>query len=506
MQHLTDCISADIAVVDANVDQIETAVITNAVGADVSADIATAQADLDTITGAAGVIIDDSTANDTTISDAVWDEPLSGHNTGGSAGKALKSAGGVILHSGTADAGAATSIDLETGAANTTDDYYNHTVVLITAGTGAGQERIITDYTGSTQQATVTPAWVVNPDATSEYELVPGTVHAETQGGGYAGGAVWIGPSGSTGTQLYVDGTVDNPIDDGQMANAKTVADALNLRIFRVEPTSSITLGETLNGYSFEGVEYTLNLGSQDVSNTYIAGATIAASTATGSGTIYDNCIFDNAVTLSPCVVRNSYLGDTTLTAGSAGNFFINHCVSRAAGNAVSPNFDFGAALNASNLNIRDWSGGIELENMGAGTGTYNCSIEGNGSVTVNANCSATSNIAIRGNFTVTDNAGLGASVVQDAAYNSTNVNDEVVDVLKTDVISEMAQGAPTATPTFQEAVMYLYMALRNKLDVDTTGGTDYKEFYNDAGTVIWKKAVSDDGSTYTEAEGITGP
>lgn len=85
-------------------------------------------------------------------------------------------------------------------------------------------------------------------------------------------------------------------------------------------------------------------------------------------------------------------------------------------------------------------------------------------------------------------------------------VNAEVSDVLKTDAISEMAQGAPTATPTFEEAVMYLYMALRNRLDVDTSGGTDYKEFYNDAGTVIWKKAVSDDGSTYTEAEGITGP
>lgn len=84
-------------------------------------------------------------------------------------------------------------------------------------------------------------------------------------------------------------------------------------------------------------------------------------------------------------------------------------------------------------------------------------------------------------------------------------VNAEVADVLKTDTISEMAQQAPPATPTFEEAVMYLYMALRNAINVDTSG-TDYKEFTNDAGIVIWKKQLADDGTTYTESEGETGP
>ncbi len=52
----------------------------------------TAQNDLDIITGAAGVIIDDSAANDTTISDAVWDEELTGasHNNANSAGRRLR--------------------------------------------------------------------------------------------------------------------------------------------------------------------------------------------------------------------------------------------------------------------------------------------------------------------------------------------------------------------------------------------------------------------------------
>ena len=84
----------------------------------------------------------------------------------------------------------------------------------------------------------------------------------------------------------------------------------------------------------------------------------------------------------------------------------------------------------------------------------------------------------------------------------SAQVNTEVVDVLKTDTIAEIAQGTPTATPTFEEALMYVYMGLRNKIDI--TAST--KEFHNNAGTVIWKKALTDDGAIYSEAEGITGP
>jgi hypothetical protein len=45
-------------------------------------------------------------------------------------------------------------------------------------------------------------------------------------------------------------------------------------------------------------------------------------------------------------------------------------------------------------------------------------------------------------------------------------------------------------------------MALRNRLDVLST----FKKFYNDSGTVIWKKGLTDDGTTYTEDEGETGP
>ncbi len=58
-------------------------------GDDVPGLIATAQADLNTITGAAGAIVDSGAATVTVISDAVLNEALAGHTTAGTAGKLI---------------------------------------------------------------------------------------------------------------------------------------------------------------------------------------------------------------------------------------------------------------------------------------------------------------------------------------------------------------------------------------------------------------------------------
>lgn len=79
------------------------------------------------------------------------------------------SAGG---NSGTAQAGAATTITLAAGASST-DDYYNDKLITLDGGTGDGQTRIITDYDGTTKVATVA-AWGTTPDATTTYTIPSG--------------------------------------------------------------------------------------------------------------------------------------------------------------------------------------------------------------------------------------------------------------------------------------------------------------------------------------------
>jgi hypothetical protein len=82
-----------------------------------------------------------------------------------------------ILASGTATAGAATSITLAVGSSGL-DDYYNGCIVRTTGGTGGGgtggannQARVITDYVGSTRVATVT-TWETNPSSDTTYDIL----------------------------------------------------------------------------------------------------------------------------------------------------------------------------------------------------------------------------------------------------------------------------------------------------------------------------------------------
>lgn len=82
-----------------------------------------------------------------------------------------------FLHSGTASSVASTSITFPAsptrGDITTLDDAYNGlSVYIVSASTGAGQQRLISDYVGDTRVATV-PTWSTTPTGTIVYALVP---------------------------------------------------------------------------------------------------------------------------------------------------------------------------------------------------------------------------------------------------------------------------------------------------------------------------------------------
>lgn len=89
-----------------------------------------------------------------------------------------------------------------------------------------------------------------------------------------------------------------------------------------------------------------------------------------------------------------------------------------------------------------------------------------------------------------------------DAAISSLNdlsaaqVNTEVSDVLKTDTISELG-AVPGATPTFEEAIMFAYMALRNR----NTASSSQRTIQNNAGTTIGTASLTDSGSVFTKGK-----
>ena len=71
------------------------------------------------------------------------------------------------------------------------------------------------------------------------------------------------------------------------------------------------------------------------------------------------------------------------------------------------------------------------------------------------------------------------------------------------DARGEPAQGAPPVNPDAMTKLDYIYKAWRNKTEQTATT----LSLYNDAGTVVDHKAtVSDDTTTATKGEIVTGP
>ncbi len=78
----------------------------------------------------------------------------------------------IVRTSGTAQSGStSTTIKLAADASSTNDEY-NGNLLVITSGTGAGQRALITDYSGSSKTATISPNWTTTPDATSQYQVI----------------------------------------------------------------------------------------------------------------------------------------------------------------------------------------------------------------------------------------------------------------------------------------------------------------------------------------------
>jgi hypothetical protein len=82
--------------------------------------------------------------------------------------------GGTLYKSttGTAQAGTGSNITLA-ATASPIPDYYNNMTVFISSGVGSGQIKTVTDYDGTTKEATIDSAWTTIPDNTSVYEVMP---------------------------------------------------------------------------------------------------------------------------------------------------------------------------------------------------------------------------------------------------------------------------------------------------------------------------------------------
>ncbi len=68
--------------------------------------------------------------------------------------------------------------------------------------------------------------------------------------------------------------------------------------------------------------------------------------------------------------------------------------------------------------------------------------------------------------------------------------------------LAELAQGQPSATPILRDALMLLFMSMRN----DLVESSSLMEIYNDAGTVIAKATMGDAAGEFTKEKLVSGP
>lgn len=94
-------------------------------------------------------------------------------------------------------------------------------------------------------------------------------------------------------------------------------------------------------------------------------------------------------------------------------------------------------------------------------------------------------------------------SAVTAATLTASQVKVQIVNALSVDTYAEPGQGAPAATASISTKLGHLYKLSRNKITQDAT---TLKVYADDGTTVDAKATTSDDGSTYTRSELVTGP
>lgn len=229
--------------------------------------------------------------------------------------------------------------------------------------------------------------------------------------------SVWVDEVGGTssGTIDGEDATVTNRADD--FDNAQTVAISVGLDTVHVQAGNSITLTAGIANFRIWGANYDLALGGQAISGCIIENATV---TGTGTGSAqFTNCIV-GAATIDPSRLVLCSLTDT-LTIGSAGNYQFIQCQSGVAG-ASTPTVDLGAAVGATTVEFRRWSGGLTLNNVQAGD-VVSIDVVSGGTITVNGTGGT---VVIRGMCNVVDGSGGSVSISSTSVLNQLVVADQV--------------------------------------------------------------------------------
>lgn len=200
----------------------------------------------------------------------------------------------------------------------------------------------------------------------------------------------------NTNTVFGTDGTIDNPVST--IAAAKTLADGKSIHRIYMVNNSVITLAATMEGYEFIGIgemtSNTIDLGSQDVDNSYFENVLISG--AQGGTERFEacRCVLGTLTSLEVTTDFCRLMGPFTVRNDCS----FDHCSSTVAG-AGTPVLDINSIANI-NIYCGHYTGGLQVNNAVA---TTVMSYQSDGQIIIDSTCTGLE-IVVRGDCKVTDN------------------------------------------------------------------------------------------------------
>lgn len=323
----------------------------------------------------------------------------------------------LIFDQGIAQGGSNAAITLA-ATASSVDEIFDQAKVILVAGTGSGQERVIVAYNGTSKVASLSSNWVINPDSTTSYEILPARVHAATQAGGYLNNRVYLDSiNGVAGTTNFFHGINTRP--SNSLADARTIANNQNLRTFDSIPGSSFTLNQSFNDWQFNSLNTVFTLNSKAIDRSgweqnVITG--IAGRDTPGTGS-FIQCVISVASLYQSTFVDTGILGVLTLLERAAYQFVTCFGFDEADGALKGIINVNGNNATKTTVIMMGFTGSIEIQNA---TAIDVIEISGSGRVVINANNNSGTTIRISGSMKITNNSSI---VIDDTAnYESTNI------------------------------------------------------------------------------------
>ena len=436
------------------------------------------------------------------LPDIVWDELLTGatHNINNSAGKRLRDIAGLIFDEGTLQSATTTTVTLALTAPSGTN-FLKYRKFITTGGLGANQEALIVEYNlaGDTKIASLHPALSASVNGTTEYIVTPGSSFSVAQNGSH-GGKIYLDTVGGTsGLTPHVNGI--DTLPTLTLAEARTIADSINVNTLSFTSGSSVQLAQSFEGFILEANISTIDVFGQNVDRATFHRAIIFGSDS-GTfvlGTLYDNCQI-LTYTVSESLMQRCQIGAVTLGGVGSVDYTWTDCFDFADPSPASAGFQATAVTR--NLNLPGFNGRIEVRNFNAGGGTHGMRITGKGELIIAASCAGGS-ITLSGEIAVTDNADGRVTLIDDARYAVQQINAEVLDVMNVDTYPEPGQLAPPATASIFTKLNHMYKRWRNQ--ADNIGATT-RYYADDKTTVDQKQTTSESAGTVTVGEIESGP